>query len=226
MDVASLDLASVDHVLTTTRAVRKRLDLTRPVAPEILEQCLAIALQAPIGFAGETRHFVVVTDPQPRAAIAALYSQAAAEARSGVRPRDAYLAQRQITDAADPRFAQQQRVFASGAHLVQHLHEVPVLVLACIEGRVEHAGPGAQASLYASIMPAVWSLMLALRARGIGSVLTTIHIHPFEREIAQLLAVPAEITQAALLAVAYFTGTDFNPARRAPAKERTHWNSW
>jgi nitroreductase len=169
---------------------------------------------------------VVVTDPEPRAAIAALYRRAAAEAWSGTRPRDPYLAKLQITDAADPHFAQQQRMFASGAHLVQHLHEVPVLVLACHEGRVEHAGPGAQASLYASIMPAVWSLMLALRARGIGSALTTIHIHPFEREIAQLLKIPAEITQAALLAVAYFTGTDFKPARRAPVQERTHWNRW
>jgi nitroreductase len=226
MDVASLDLASVDHVLTTTRAVRKRLDLTRPVAPAILEKCLEIALQAPLGLSGETRHFVVVTDPEPRAAIAALYRQAAAEARSGTKPGDPYLAKLQITDTADPRFAQQQRMFASGAHLVQHLHEVPVLVLACIEGRIEHAGPGAQASLYASIMPAVWSLMLALRARGLGSVLTTRHIHPFEREIAQLLGIPAGITQAALLAVAYFTGTDFKPARRAPVQERTHWNRW
>ena len=213
MDITSLHLASVDHVLTTTRAVRKRLDLTRPVAPAILEKCLEIALQAPIGLSGETRHFVLVTDPEPRAAIAALYRQAAAEARSGTKPGDPYLAKLQITAAADPRFAQQQRMFASGAHLIQHLHEVPVLVLACIEGRVEHAGPGAQASLYASILPAVWSLMLALRARGIGSVLTTRHIHPFEREIAQLLEIPAEITQAALLAVAYFTGTDFKPAR-------------
>ncbi len=226
MDVASLDLASIDHALATTRAVRKRLDLTRPVEPALLEQCLAIALQAPIGLAGETRHFVVVTDPEPRAAIAALYRRAAAEVRSGTRPFDPYLAKLQITDAADPRFAPQQRMFASGAHLVEHLHEVPVLVLACIEGRVEHAGPGAQASLYASIMPAVWSLMLALRARGLGSVLTTIHIHPFEREVAQLLEIPAEITQAALLGVAYFTGTDFKPARRAPVKERTHWNHW
>jgi len=155
MDVASLDLASIDHVLTTTRAVRKRLDLTRPVEPALLEQCLAIALQAPIGLAGETRHFVVVTDPEPRAAIAALYRRAAAEGLSGTRPFDPYLAKLQITDTADPRFAPQQRMFASGAHLVEHLHEVPVLVLACIEGRVEHTGPGAQASLYASIMPAV-----------------------------------------------------------------------
>lgn len=225
MDVASLDLAGVDHVLTTTRAVRKRLDLTRSVAPEVLEKCLEIALQAPIGLSGETRHFVVVTDPEPRAAIAALYRQAAEGQRCGTL-QDAYLAKQQVTDAADPRFAQQQRLFASGAHLVRHLHEVPVLVLACIEGRVEQAGTGAQASLYASIMPAVWSLMLALRARGIGSVLTTIHIHPFERGMAHLLGIPAEITQAALLAVAYFTGTDFHPARRASIKERTHWNRW
>src|SRR5262245_57182657 len=226
MDVASLDLASIDHALTTTRAVRKRLDLTRPVEPALLEQCLAIALQAPMGLAGETRHFVVVTDPDSRAAIAALYRRAAAEARSGTRPFDPYLAKLQIPDAADPRFAPQQRMFASGAHLVEHLHEVPVLVLACIEGRVEHAGAGAQASLYASIMHAVLSLILVLRSRVLWSVLTTIHILPFEQDVAQLLGIPVEITQAALLGVAYFTGTDFKPARRAPVKERTHWNYW
>jgi nitroreductase len=103
---------------------------------------------------------------------------------------------------------------------------VPVLVLACIEGRVETAGPGAQASLYGSIMPATWSLMLALRARGLGSVLITGHIEHCEREVTKILDLPADITQAALVPVAYFTGADFKPATRAPAQQCTHWNRW
>ena len=226
MAVASLALASGDQVLTPTRAVRKRLELPRPVAPAMLETCFEMALQAAIGRSGDTRHCVGGTDPERRATIAARYRQAAAEARRGTRPGDPSLAKLQSTDAADPRFTQHQRMCASGAQLVQPLPQVPVLVLAGIEGRVEQAGPGAPASLDASILPAVWSLMLALRARGIGSVLTTRPSHPCAREIAQRLGSPADITQAALLAVAYCTGTDCKPARRAPVKERTHWNRW
>jgi nitroreductase len=224
MDVASIDLASVDHVLSTTRAVRKRLDLRRPVEPEILERCLDIAMQAPTGLYGETWHFVVVTDPEKRAAIAAIYKKLDADFRSGTELHfDPYLARLRAVSVDDPRFAQQQRM---GGYLASHLHEVPVLVLPCIEGRVESAGPGAQASPYGSILPATWSLMLALRARGLGSVLVTFHIHHCEREVARILDIPDDVTQAALLPVAYFTGTDFKPAKRAPAQKRTHWNSW
>lgn len=226
MDVASIDLASVDHVLSTTRAVRKRLDLRRPVEPEILERCIEIAMQAPTGLYGETWHFVVVTDPEKRAAIAAIYKKLADDFRSGTLHHDPYLARLHAVSVDDPRFAQQQRVYAAGRTLLSHLPEAPVLVLACIEGRVESAGPGAQASLYGSIMPATWSLMLALRARGIGSVMMTWHIHHFEREVARILAIPEDITQAALLPVAYFTGADFKPAKRVPAQKRTHWNMW
>jgi len=226
VDVADLDLTSVDHVLTTTRAVRRRLDLTRPVEPEIIRHCLDIALQAPIGFYGETRHFIIVSDPEIRSAIAALYRKAAEGRRRGTVARDAYLTKLRITDAADPNFARQQRMFASNDYLVEHMHEVPLLLVACIEGRVEDAGAGAQASLYASIMPAVWSLMLALRARGIGSTLATAYIQSVEKELAQILGIPDAVTQAALLPIAYFKGSDFKRAGRALAGERTHWNRW
>jgi nitroreductase len=226
MDVASIDLASVDHVLITTRSVRKRLDLQRPVEPEILERCIEIATQAPTGLYGETWHFVVVTEPDKRAAIAALCKKTADGIFSGTLSFDPYLARLHAVSAEDPRFALQQRMYASGLYLINHLHEVPVLVLPCIEGRVETAGPGAQASLYGSIMPATWSMMLALRARGLGSVLITGHIEHCEREIAEILDIPNDITQAALLPVAYFTGVDFKAAKRAPAQQRTHWNRW
>jgi nitroreductase len=226
MDVASIDLASVDHVLSTTRAVRKRLDLQRPVEPEILERCIEIATQAPTGLYGETWHFVVVTEPEKRAALAVLYKKTADGIFSGTLSFDPYLARLHAVSAEDPRFALQQRMYASGMYLINHLHEVPVLVLACIEGRVETAGPGAQASLYGSILPATWSLMLALRARGLGPVLITGHIEHGEREIAEILDLPDDITQAALVPVAYFTGADFKPAKRTPAQQCTHWNRW
>ena len=163
-------------MLSTTRAVRKRLDLRRPVEPEILERCIEIATQAPTGLYGETWHFVVVTDPEKRAAIAAMYKKVADGFFSGTLSPDPYLTRLHAVSADDPRFALQQRMYASGLYLINHLHEMPVLVLSCIEGRVETAGPGAQASLYGSIMPATWSLMLALRARGLGSVLITGYI--------------------------------------------------
>jgi nitroreductase len=226
MDIASIDLASVDHVLSTTRAVRKRLDLRRPVEPEILECCIEIATQAPTGLYGETWQFVVVTESEKRAAIAALVKKIHDRIFSGTLSPDPYLARLHMVNAEHPRFAVQQRMYASGRYLVNHLHEVPVLVLACIEGRVETAGPGAQASLYGSIMPATWSLMLALRARGLGSVLITGHIEHCEREVTKILDLPADITQAALVPVAYFTGADFKPATRAPAQKCTHWNRW
>jgi len=226
MDLQNIDLASVDHVLCTTRAVRKRLDLQRPVEREILERCIEIATQAPTGLYGETWHFVVVTDPEKRAAIAAMYKKTGDAFFSGTLSLDPYLARLHARSAKDPRFAQQQRMYASGRYLANHLHEVPVLVLPCIEGRVEAAGPGAQASLYGSIMPATWSLMLALRARGLGSVLITRHIEHCEREIAEILDIPDDVTQAALVPVAYFTGADFKPAKRLPVQKCTHWNRW
>jgi nitroreductase len=116
-------------------------------------------------------------------------------------------------------------MFEASLYLTEHKHEVPVLAIPCIEGRVEHASPGAQASLYGSIFPAVWSFQLALRARGIGSTLTTVHIC-YEREVARLLNIPQDVTQAALLAVAYFKGDDFRPAKRLPASCHIHWNGW
>ena len=127
--------------------------------------------------------------------------------------------------AGDLRARQFPRMHGSAAHLMEHLHEVPVLVVPCIEGRFETAGVAVQASLYGSILPAVWSLMLALRARGIGSAWTTDHLF-YESEAAEVLGIPETVTQVALLPVAHFTGTDFRPARRLPAGERTHWDRW
>ena len=215
--MTTLDLATVDHLLTTTRSVRKRLDLTRPVEPAVLERCIEIALQAPTGSNAQGWHFVIVTERDMRARLTALYRKGLElllpTYASGPFPAD------------DVRTRQLPGMLASGMHLYEHLHEVPVLVIPCIEGRFETAAVVMQATLYGSIFPAVWSFMLALRARGIGSCLTTDHLF-YEAEAAQILGIPDTVTQVALLPVAYFTGTDFKPAKRLPARERTYWDRW
>jgi nitroreductase len=214
-----MDLATVDHLLTTTRSVRKRLDFSRPVDLSVVEACIAIALQAPTGSNAQGWHFIVVTDAAKRARLADLYRKAfemyvnAPEAMRPAIPED------------DPRFAQTQRIVESARYLAERLHDAPVLVVPCVEGRVEQAGVLAQASIYGSILPAVWSLMLALRSRGLGSAWTTLHLM-FERDAAQLLGIPDTVTQAALLPIAHFRGSDFKPAKRLPAEHCTHWNAW
>ncbi len=213
-----MDLTTVDHLLTTTRSVRKRLDFGRPVPPDVLLRCLAIAMQAPTGSNVQGWHFLIVTDAAKRAALADLYRRAF----------EGYVALRASgppLPADDLRARQQPRVLDSATFLKDHLHEAPVMVIPCIEGRVENAGVLAQASVYGSILPATWSLMLALRARGLGSAWTTLHLM-FEQDAATLLGIPANVTQTALLPVAYFTGTDFKPAARLPAGDRIYWNAW
>jgi nitroreductase len=202
-----MDLATIDHLLTTTRSVRKRLDLTRPVEPEVIERCLELAIQAPTGSNRQGWHFVVITDPDLRLGIADLYRRSFARYRA--------------SGPSDPT----SRLQSSADYLAEHFHEVPVLVLFCYEGRVEQASPATQAGLYGSILPAAWSFMLALRARGLGAAWTTLHLR-YEQEAAQLLGLPPTLTQAALLPVAYYTGEDFQPAKRTPLGELTSWNGW
>ena len=211
-----MDLATVDHLLTTTRSVRKRLDFSRPVPRDVLERCLEIAMQAPTGGNEQGWHFLVVTDAGKRKALAELYARAF----------QGYLAMRSAEPplpADDPRARQLPRVIDSASYLTQHLHEAPVHVIPCIERRVENGALVMQASVYGPILPATWSLMLALRARGLGSAWTTLHL-VYEQDAARLLGIPAEVTQVALLPVAYYTGPDFNPrsvCRRASASTGT-----
>ncbi|MBI1800661.1 MAG: nitroreductase family protein [Chloroflexi bacterium] len=212
-----MDLMTVDHLLTTTHSVRKRLDFSRPVEPEVLERCIEIAQHAPTGANAQGWHWVVVADAAKKMGIADYYRKSWAVYSAAPRQRPA--------NPDSPRAKQLQRVRDSANYLAEHMHEAPVLVIPCIEGRVENAGAAAQAGLYGSILPAAWSLMLALRARGLGSAWTSLHL-VYEKEIAALLGIPAHITQAALLPVAYFTGSDFKPAARLPARERTHWDQW
>lgn len=206
-----MDIESVDEVLSTTRAVRRRLDLSRPVEREVILECLRLAVQAPTGGNTQDWRWLVVTDADKRAAIAELYSSAGAE----------YLAN--AAKAADD--PQTRRVYESAAALTSILADVPVHVIPCIERRFDRAPLVVEATAYASIIPAAWSFLLALRSRGLGSVWTTLHLAK-EREVAQLLGIPATVTQIALFPVAYTVGTDFKPAKRPPVETITSWNTW
>jgi nitroreductase len=202
-----------DELLSTTRSVRKRLDLTRPVEREVLEECLRLAQQAPTGSYAQGWHFVVVTDAGERAALGELW-------RSIAGP---YLERRSDAAAADERIA---RIGDAVRHLAAHIHEVPVHVIPCVEGRTEEAPVFSQASRWASVIPAAWSFMLAARARGLGTVWTTFHLRR-EREAAEILGIPYDqVMQVALIPVAYTVGTDFRPAARKPLDTMVHWDRW
>jgi nitroreductase len=211
----------IDDVLTTTRAVRRRLDLERPVGPELIRECVELALQAPTGGNDQGWHFVVVTDAATRAAIADVFRRAAAEYAQRERPRVPRLRER-TPDERDAR----RRVMASSAYLFEHLQDVPVHVIPCVEGRCD-AGPLAdQATAYGSILPAVWSFMLAARSRGLGTAWTTAHLER-EQEMAEILGIPSElVTQVALVPVAHTVGDDFHPAPRRPVDEVLHRDRW
>jgi nitroreductase len=211
----NFDLAMTDSLLATTRSVRKRLDLERPVPRDVLLECLELAVQAPTGSNAQTWRWIVVDDAAQRAALAELYRK----------PGRDYLVQA-ATAATERGDKAVERVYASAIWLADNLERVPVFVIPCVEGRLEENAPTVmQASLYGSIFPAVWNFQLALRARGLGSTLTTLHLLN-EPEAAKLLGLPENILQVALLPVGYTNGTDFKKAQRPPVSAITHWNVW
>lgn len=216
-----LDL-TFDEVLTTTRAVRKRLDLTRPVEPEVIRECLSIALQAPSPGSQQNWHFVVVTERAQREALAALYFKST---RTPGGQED--ILNQMIAEATtEKEKAARLKMMESPRYLTDHLHEVPVLVIPCLEGRVDGMSAMQQAGHWGGIWPATWSFMLAARSRGLGTVLTTIHLD-FEREAAEVLGIPYEqVMQVGLIPVAYTLGTDFKPSGRKPLDEVLHWDRW
>jgi nitroreductase len=208
---------TADEVLTTTRSVRKRLDFTRPVEREVLEECLRIAQQAPTGSNRQGWHFVIVTDAEKRRALSDLYRRGWERYRQ-MAGGPAY------TDAA--RAATQERVRDSADYLVEHFHEVPVHVIPCIMGRTDGQPGNVQSAVFGSILPAAWSFMLAARARGLGTCWTTFHLL-HEREAADILGIPYDrVMQTALIPVAYTRGTDFKPAPRDPLASVVHWETW
>ncbi len=201
----------LDEVLSTTRAIRKRLDLDRPVDREVVLECLRLAVQAPTGSNAQTWRWLVVTDPGLRRQLADLYNEGGLD----------YLT-KAAEDAMDP---QTKRVYESALHLTEILAQVPVLVIPCIERRMDGQPTVAVASAYGSILPAAWSFLLALRSRGLGSVWTTLHLWK-EKEAAELLGIPDTITQVAMFPVAHITGDTLGPAERPPVEGITYWDRW
>ncbi|WP_067652399.1 nitroreductase family protein [Nocardia harenae] len=211
---------SPDELLTTTRAVRKRLDLDRAVPLEVVRECLELAVQAPSGSNRQGWHWVVVTDPAKRRALGELYRRGF----EAYRADPGYLGSKV---SGDPEVdAARRRVASSAEYLAEKMGEVPVLLVPCLSGRVDNAPSAASASYWGSLFPAVWNFCLAARSRGLGTTWTTLHLG-YEREAAEVLGIPYEkVSQGALLPVAYTRGTDFKPAARTDLDAIVHVDSW
>jgi nitroreductase len=192
-------------VLTTTRAVRRRLDLTRSVDFGLIRECLAVALQAPTGGGRQHWRWIVVSDEDLRAKIGTIY-RAAFAARYG---------------SAGPG----NPTLESARFLSENLHRVPVLIIPCLELEADRLPAGNQAAIWGSLLPATWSYMLAARDRQLGTAWTTIHLER-EREVAELLRLPANVHQGALIPTAHTVGTDFRPAERVPLESVVRMNRW
>jgi nitroreductase len=211
--ITGFDLDETDRLLTTTKQVRKRLDLTRPVPYEELLECIEIAGHAPMGGNLERNRWMIIDDADIKARIAERFAEVG-------RP---YLAMNSEVRADD----RSQRVIDSATFLVDHLAEVPALVISLRLDRppLSPQSQGGAAGYYGSVLPGVWSFQLAARSRGIGSAWTTFHLE-HEAEIAELLGIPDSVTQVCLLAVGYYTGDTFTPAPRRSAAEVTYLNRW
>ena len=211
---------SAKELLTTTRAVRKRLDLTRPVEREVIEECISIAQQAPTASNMQNWHFVVVTDTIKKAALAELF-------RKGWETYINLPTAVNNMKFEDPkRNATQKRIISSAEYLVDHLAQVPVHVIPCIAARTEGQPTVVQSAVWGSIAPAAWSFMLAARSFGLGTSWTSLHLF-YEEEAANILNIPyKDVMQAALIPVAYTIGTDFKPSPRNSVHTIVHWNTW
>lgn len=210
---APFDLTETDRLLSTTRAVRRRLDLDRTVEREVILDCIRLSQQAPTASNTQQWRWMVVMDAEKRKAIGEIYGrgkQFIEQAKAAVPEED----------------AQTHRVYDSAGWLLDHMGEVPALVIPCLQGRLPEGVPNAMAaSTYGSIFPALWNFQLALRSRGLGSTLTTIHLF-FEADVAKVLNIPDDVMQVALLPVAYTKGTDFKVAVRPPPEEITSFDEW
>tara|TARA_B100000530_G_scaffold121411_1_gene75712 strand:- start:224 stop:892 length:669 start_codon:yes stop_codon:yes gene_type:complete len=212
---------SVDEVLATTRAVRKRLDFDKPVEPEVIKECLEAALQSPTGSNSQSWQWLVVTDPDQRAALAKLYQQGwelYTQMEGNV--------QTAYKGVDEDRISQQSRVLDSATYLAQNFEKVPVMMIPILPGRFEGLPSMASAAMLGSILPGAWSFMLAARERGLGTAWTTIHLM-FEEQAAEVLGIDYQsYTQCALITCGYSKGTDFKPAKRPPLETVLHWDRW
>jgi len=203
---------SAEDLLSTTRSVRFRLDLTRPVDLEQVKDCLRTALQAPNGGNAQRWRWLVVADPDQRAAVAAVY-------RRAFRERYGALLDSAAADSLPG-------VLRGADHLARNLHRVPVLVVPCLELAEAELPAGNQAGIWGSLLPAAWSYMLAARARGLGAAWTAVHLAR-EQEVARILGLPPTVRQGALIPTAQVTdGRPFRPADREPVESVLHLDRW
>lgn len=211
---------TIDEVLSTTRSVRKRLDFDRPVEPELIAECLSLAIQSPTRSNSQGWRFVVVTDRETREAIGEVYRKGFEHYRQQPFSAGALFAD----DPARSRV--QKRVMDSAEYLARNIHRAPVHLIPCLTPRVDDEPAWKHASYWGSIVPAAWSFMLAARARGLGAAWTTLYL-VYEREVAEIVGIPYErAQQAALLPVAHTRGVDFRPAAREPLEHVVYWDHW
>ncbi|MGI9625114.1 MAG: nitroreductase family protein [Acidimicrobiales bacterium] len=209
------DLEEIDRLLTTTRAVRKRLDLERSVPRELVLECIRVSTQAPAGGNYQKWRWVIVDDPDKKAVVADAYQRSYAP----------YIEMQRnaVTDKLSED-ATVGKIMSSSDYLAEILAEVPVLAIPCSLGEPTDAGQITQ-GWWGSVIPAVWSYMLAARARGLGTAWTTLHL-PYAEEVGEALGIPSTVTQLACIPTGYYTGDTFRPGSRRPAEDVTYWNSW
>jgi len=210
---------SADEVLSTTRAVRKRLDFDRPVEREVIEECLQLALQAPTGSNRQGWQWIFVTDVDKKKALADIYAKNF-EGYRGIAAQTTYA-------EGDLRGEQRDKVTSSAEYLTENFHRVPVMMVPCIEGSLDRVPLMYGASAWGSLLPAVWSFMLAARERGLGTAWTTIHLmNDGDKKAAEILGIPDGYSQGGLFPIAYTIGTDFKAAVRMPLDPIVHWEQW
>jgi nitroreductase len=224
--MTQFDLASIDRLLTTTKAVRQRLDLERPVPREVVLDCVRLGCYAPNASNAQEWRWVLVDEPAQRARVAEVY-------RKVLVPRVSQMLEAKLAVGDEAG----SKISRSILYLADHLHEVPVLVIPCYDVAAALsryntliADPGPyglstqmDSGMFASVIPAVWSFQLALRSRGLGSTLTTAH-QLDQPAMAKVLGLPDSWFQVALIPVAYTRGDDFVPSPRRPVEEVVYWN--
>ena len=213
-DQPPIDVANADLLLSTTRSVRKRLDFERPVERETLLECLQLAVQAPTASNRQTWRWMIVTDPELKTKIADIYREQGMDYLRG-----------SLVESESKGEDDRRRVHDSAVYLAENFERAPAFVIPCVEGDLGAMTQTGVIGTLGSIIQAGWSFQLALRARGLGSTWTTIHLGDAQA-VADLLGIPAGVTQVALIPVAYTKGTSFRPAKRPPVTEITHWNHW
>lgn len=205
----AFDVAEADRLLTTTRAVRKRLDFDREVPDQVIFDCIDAAEQAPTGGSDASRRWIVVRDQVVKDQLGEIYKNSGQFMHTWA-------------DRLDGTGHFKERIMSSSAYLVDNLAQAPVLVIAAIWGEHDNSGrPG----LFDSVVPSAWSFNLALRARGLGTAYTTM-LNAHVDELAEILGIPDGVTTIVTFPVAYTKGLSFKQAPRRPAHEITYFDQW